>query len=245
MKYTLLIVEKNQFMIDKMEAGIKGMGLKAKVLIAKSFDEASEILSQIPVDLFLVDILLGGELEVGYSFIKELQAGFPHSPVIVVSGNLDAQQQVDIFNELYIFSYISKPFQNFDVINKIKKALPLADLLNNRFVTFRRNNFSKTYRTKDIYCIQRLPNGKKKIAVMARDELSGEILTEEFPIKSSLNEVLGYFDNERDILRCHQTWCINPNFIRGFDVAEDEVILIEDIRIPVGDTYKESLEKFI
>ena len=245
MKYTFLIVESNQFMIDKIEAGINSLALECRILIAKSFDDAREIIKAMTVDIFMVDILLGNNLEVGYEFVRGIKVDSPHSPIITVSGNLDFQQQLKIFNELTIFAYISKPFQTFEIIKQIKKALPLATIINNRRVTFRRNNFTKTYHTNDIYCIQRLPNGQKKIAVNAYDELLGETTTEEFPIKSSLNEVLAYFEDGRDILRCHQTWLINPYYIRGFDVAQNEMILAQNIRIPVGESYKDAFTQFI
>jgi len=245
MRYIFLIVERNQLMIDKTEAVINSLGMDCRVLLAKSFDVAREIMKVVTVDIFIVDMLLKDDLETGYDFVRDIQVDFPYSPIIVVSGNLDLEQQLKIFNELTVFAYINKPFQNFEIVNPIKKALPFTTIINNRRVTFKRNNLTKTYRTSNIYCIKRLPNGQKKIAVTAHDEFRGELTTEEFPIKSSLNEVLEYFENGRDILRCHQTWIINPYYIHGFDVVQNEIILAQNIRIPVGESYKDAFAKFI
>jgi len=245
MKFTVLIVEDNQFMIDKIESAIKSIGLESKVLLAYNIEDAYQFTKTTTIDLILVDLLLENHGETGWTFVSDIREKYSLTPIIAVSAIDDFERKFTAFKTLNLFSFIEKPFQNFQVVTEIKKALPLAKLINNRTVTFRRNNFTKTYRTTDIYCIQRIPNGQKKIAITAYDELLGHVTTEEFPIKSSLTEILDYFDNENDIARCHQSWFVNPKFIRTFNVHTDEIILANNMNIPIGDTYRNDLAPFI
>jgi len=245
MKYNILIVESNQFMADKMEAGISGLDMEYKIFAAKSFNEAHIIMESATIDIFMVDILLSDDFEKGQDFVKEIREIYPYNPIIIFSADLVIEQQIKIFSELNVFAYINKPFQNFEIVDHTKKALLLAEILYNRRVTFRRNNFTKIYRTRDICCIHRVQNGQKRIAVIALDEITRKLSTEDFPIKSSLNEVLDLFENGCDILRCHQSWFVNPHYIRGFDALQSEIILTHNIRVPVGESYKKIVSLFI
>jgi len=244
MTYSFLILEDEQQFINKIDSVIKSMDIDSKVLTAYNVEEALEKAHSTAVDVFLVDINLN-EPRTGLDFIREVRASYPLSPIIVISSLSEMHHKITAFNDLKVLGYIDKPFENEQVIDDLTKAIEIAKIINNRTVTFKRQNFARTYRTKDIYCIQRMPKGKKRIVVTAYDETSDELSTDEFSIKSSLAEVLDLFHNSKDVVRCHQSWIVNPKFIRGFDVNKEELILVNNIKIPLGDTYKHNVASFI
>jgi len=244
MTFSFLILEDEQVFINKIDSVIKSMDLNSKILTAYTVDEALEKAKSTAIDVFLVDINLN-ESRTGLDFIQEIREIYPMTPIIVISSLVEVQHKITAFSDLKVLGYIDKPFNNEEVVNDLTKAIEIAKIINNRTVTFKRQNFARTYRTKDLYCIQRMPKGKKKISVTAYDEATGEVETDEFSIKSSLAEVLELFQNELDVVRCHQSWIVNPKFIRGFDVNKEELILVNNIKIPLGDTYKHNVASFI
>ncbi|MCL1990206.1 MAG: response regulator [Defluviitaleaceae bacterium] len=244
MTFSFLILEDEQQFINKIDSVIKSMDINSKVLTAYNVEEALKKAYSTAIDVFLVDINLN-EPRTGLDFIREVREEYPLSPVIIISALSEIHHKITAFNDLKVLGYIDKPFENEQVITDLLKALEIAKIINNRTVTFKRQNFARTYRTKDIYCIQRMPKGKKRIVVTAYDETTGDLATDEFSIKSSLAEVLELFLNDQDVVRCHQSWIVNPKYIRGFDVNKEELILVNNIKIPLGDTYKHNVASFI
>ena len=244
MAFSFLILEDEQAFIDKIESVIKSMDIGSTVLTAYNVAEALEKAKSASIDVFLVDVNLNESLT-GLDFIQEIRQSYPFSPIIIISSLVEIHHKITAFNNLKVLGYIDKPFDHEQVVADLLKGVELAKIVNNRTVTFKRQNFSRTYRTKDIYCIQRMPKGRKKIMVTAYDEAIDDVSTDLFSIKSSLSEVLELFQNELDVVRCHQSWIVNPKFIRGFDVNKEELILVNHIKIPLGDTYKHNVAPFI
>jgi len=244
MTYSFLILEDEQLFINKLDNIIKTLDVESKVLTAYTVEEGLEKAHSTAIDVFLVDINLN-ETRTGLDFIETIRRAYPLSPVIVISSLVESHHKIKAFSDLKVLGYVDKPFDNQLVVNDLYKAIEIAKIINNRTVTFKRQNFARTYLTKDIYCIQRMPKGKKRIVVTAYDETIGEISTDEFSIKSSLAEVLDLFQNKTDVVRCHQSWVVNPKYIRGFDVNKEELVLVGNIKIPLGDTYKHNVASFI
>ena len=244
MTFSFLILENEQSFDQSIEDFITLMNIEHTVLIARTIDEALEKAKYTNIDIFLIDINLNEE-RTGLDFIREIRKSYPLSPVIVISLPGKINDKIVAFSELKILGYIDKPFENKQVIDDLSTSIEIAKILNNRKVTFKRQNFARIYRTNDIYCIQRMPHGRKKIMVTAYDEITGNISTNVFSIKSSLTEVLELFQNSQDIIRCHQSFLVNPNFIRGLDVNKEELILVNNIKIPIGETYKNNVAPFI
>lgn len=244
MTFSFLILEDEQTFVNKIDSVIKSMDINSKILTAYNVNEGIEKARSTAIDIFLIDVNLN-EPRTGLDFIKEIRETYPLSPIIIISSLAEAHHKLSAFTDLKVLGYIDKPFDNEQVVADLLKAVEIAKIINNRTVTFKRQNFARTYRTKDIYCIQRMPKGKKRIVVTAYDETSGQLEDDEFSIKSSLAEVLEVFENEQDVVRCHQSWIVNPKFIRGFDVNKEELVLVNNIKIPLGDTYKHNVASFI
>jgi len=244
MTFSFLILEDEQTFINKIDSVIKSMDINSKVFTAYTVAEALKKAKSTAIDVFLVDVNLN-EPHTGLDFIKEIRQSYPLSPIIIISSLVEIHHKIKAFSDLKVLGYVDKPFENEQVITDLLKAIEIAKIINNRTVTFKRQSFAKTYHTKDIYCIKRMPKGKKKIMVTAYDETIGDVSTDEFSIKSSLAEVLELFQNNPDVVRCHQSWLINPKFIRGFDVNKEELILVNNIKVPLGDTYKQNVASFI
>jgi DNA-binding LytR/AlgR family response regulator len=53
------------------------------------------------------------------------------------------------------------------------------------------------------------------------------------------------FKRENRIIRCHQSLLVNPNMIVGLDWASEQLILPLDIKVPVGEKYRDKIAPFI
>jgi len=244
MTFSFLILEADQNQINNIDNTINLLNFEASILVANSIQDAFEKASVTAIDIFIVDIDFTGN-RAGAEFIREIRHFYPLSPIILTGSSIDADEIVMAFSEFKLLGYADKPLNTRVLKIDILKALDYAKLINNRTVTFRRQNYSGTFNTKDIYCIQRMPNGKKKILVTAYDDELKKVAKTEFSIKSSLAEVLELFENDQDVIRCHQSWIINPRFIRGYDVTKEQLILAENIKVPLGETYKQNVALFI
>jgi len=244
MTFSFLVREDEQGFINKIDSVIKSMDINSEILTAYAFDEALEKAKSTGIDVFIVDIN-ANESRAGLDFIREIRESYPLSPIIIISSLTEVSHKIAVFNELKVLGYLDNPFENEQLIADLLKGIELAKIINNRTVTFKRSNFTKTYRTENIYCIQRVPKGKKKIIVTSYNKRTGKISTDEFSIKSNLAEVLELFQNDQDMVRCHQSWLVNPKSIRIFDTSKEELILVNNIKIPLGDTYKQNVASFI
>ena len=219
-------------------------GIDCKILTAKSVDEALRTVSVINIDVHVVMEL--DEKSAIHDYLVEVAQKYPNSPVIpvvVIGSEIDANDKVKIFNEFKIIGYIDQLDKNEIILADLRKAVTFVQMLDDRKVTFKRPAFSQVYNEQDIYCVQRLPNGQKRINVTAR--VSDEVTQEEFTIKSNLAEIRQMFGNENTLIRCHQSWLVNPKLIMKVDGINDLLILVDEVKVPFGRTYLDNLAPFI
>src|SRR5437016_12733166 len=87
---TILIIEDDDLQYEIYEEALQ----KHKLIRAKSGSEALNQIAQYPPDVLILDhVLARGEL--GLDFLPELKELLPHVPIIIVSGALEAHQQLD------------------------------------------------------------------------------------------------------------------------------------------------------
>lgn len=82
--------------------------------------KALEELRQRPVDLVISDFLMP-ELN-GIEFLREVKNLFPDVPRILLTGYADKDNAIESINELEIFQYIEKPWDNDSLLLVIKNA---------------------------------------------------------------------------------------------------------------------------
>ena len=244
MVFSFLVLDDEPVFRNKLKNLIESMEIESKVLTAGTFDEAIERSKMIDVDVYLVDIDLQSDKN-GINFIQEIKKVQPMSQIIVISGMAEERYKIlQALNDLNALSYIDKPYKAEEVINRLNMAIEYAKVIDNHTVTFKRQNFIKNYKVRDILCIKRVSGGKKKVIIMAFEGVE-KISEEEFPIKISLSEIPEKFEREDSVLRCHKSCFVNPKMIRGVDITNNELILPFDIKVPLGDNYKDNIAPFI
>jgi DNA-binding LytR/AlgR family response regulator len=243
MAFSFLILDDELDARDKLKKLILSMAIDSKILMASSYEQALEFSKSTDIDVYLVDIDLQEKYN-GFDFIEEIRKSRPRSQIVIISSRKEKGYRLKAYDDLDVLRYITKPYKNEKVIHDLQIATEYALAFDSSKVTFKRQDFMKTYKARDILCIKRVPGDKKKIIVTAF-EGANKISEEEFSIKRSLLEVPAMFEHENAIIRCHQSWLVNPNKISGFDLASEKLILPFDIRIPVGERYRDEIAPFI
>ena len=219
------------------------LGIEVKIITATTFEEAME--KKGLCDIHLVDVSLEGE-KTGLDYIRELAKDYPDDeptiPVVVISRHNEEFYKMMALNELKVISYIEKKitYSEEQLLKDLKRAVKCLKKLDDKTVSFSRPAFKRTYKERDIWCIRRLPNGKKRIVVTVYDKFNDELIEEEFSIKNSLMEVPKMFSAPDKMIRCHQTWLVNPRVIIG--VTRNDLVLLSGMKIPFGGEYHESVE---
>ena len=247
MTISFMILDRNATFSEKLKEVVEHKlteltGIEAQIITATSLSEAMDKKDLADIHLVELDLMEKGN---GLDYINEISKGYsedePTIPVIVVSSYSEEFYKMRALNDLKVVGYIEKDtYSEEQLLKDLRRAVKCFKGFNNRTVTFSRPGYKATYAEKNIWCINRLPHGQKKIVVTVYDELNGDLFEEEFSIKSSLTEIPGMFSSPDKIIRCHQSWLINPSVILG--ETKKHLVLLSGKVIPLGGEYKDNVE---
>ena len=118
--YKILVVDDDPYILMSLEFLMRKNGFD--VIIARNGAETLELLEQNNLDVVLLDIMMP-DID-GYAICKLIKSSEKHKDCKVVfisakSKELDIQKGYDLGAELYI----TKPFSNKDILNKITALL--------------------------------------------------------------------------------------------------------------------------
>lgn len=126
---TLLIVDDDNNIRDTLQ------DLLSDIHDCHTADRAEQALACLEFekyDVVLTDIAMPGLS--GEELLKRVQVQHPHTPVIVISGNSDADAAINLLN-IGAFAYISKPFRLEEVESAVVRAIARHEELKSQFQT--------------------------------------------------------------------------------------------------------------
>jgi DNA-binding NtrC family response regulator len=102
----------------------------------ESYSNAKEALKRAQVtnfDLFLSDYRMP-EMN-GVEFLREVKNLQPNSMRLILSGHTDLEALLGAINEAEIYRFVTKPWQDYELISTIQQALAFRDVLvENRYL---------------------------------------------------------------------------------------------------------------
>lgn len=110
----------------------------------KTYSSAREALSYIEsndVDLVISDYLMP-EMD-GISFLSKVRTLKPNIPRIILTGYADKENAIKAINEVGLFQYIEKPWENDDLLIIIRNGLEKKMLMNK--LQLKVNEINKAY----------------------------------------------------------------------------------------------------
>jgi len=242
---TFSILEDDYETAESLKKHIAMLDIESKAFEAKSYKAGIDIAKKIHIDVFLVDINLMGK-ETGIDFVREIRKIYhKKTPILIISSMTEMKFKLKAFEEFNIAGYIDKPYISDEVVEKLEDSVEMAKLIDNKKVTFSRKDYSRTYFVRDVYAVHRVPKKDRQIKVISYDEETNTIVEEIFKIDNNLDEVLDLFDQKDALIRCHQSWLVNPKQIKAVNYSTEKLILPHDIKIPMGNSYRGNIEEFI
>ncbi len=104
--------------------------LDAVILTASSGQDALDIINECPVDVIVSDFNMPNMD--GNQLLEQVAEISPETVRMVLTGHGDMEMIVNLINNGHIWGFLQKPWDNFDLIIKLKQALQLQQVLAER-----------------------------------------------------------------------------------------------------------------
>ncbi len=124
--YRIMVVDDEQNILNAM----RRLTRKEKDWEVEFFDSSKDALQRARAasfELFLSDFRMP-EMD-GVKFLSETKELHPDAMRLILSGYTDLEALLGAINEAEIFRFISKPWQDYDLITTLKQALSQRDML--------------------------------------------------------------------------------------------------------------------
>ena len=234
---SVLIIE-DDYNISKIIEGVisNTFGENIKILTAENGEEALNIANNMPIDIFIVDIILP-DCD-GVELAKEIRKKYPFNPFIIESVKGDFAYQNKVLQEIKSIAFIKKatPYPNAKIISSVNYAIGFVECMRVQTITFKQNDGLSTFILQDIMYVTRIKN-QKKIEVCYYDSNIESVRYEDF-CGYSLSNVLE--KSQKVLFQCHRGFLVNSSMIRK--VNYDTITLrYDNIEIPIGGKYRYKL----
>lgn len=220
-----------------------------EILTFNNPKKALEVLAETPISLAISDFLMP-EID-GIEFLNEVKKLYPHSTLILLTGYADKENAIKAINDIGIYKYIEKPWDNEILKITIDNAFERTDLIMELEKKVEELNYAKeelkTY------------NEKLELVVRQRTEALRFINAElEAIIESSADCILTLNDNfiltssntalER-LIGCKQEKIIGKLLTELITINDMPNLINQKIKTPLlcsnCSVYNEELEKHI
>jgi len=124
-KPVVMIVDDEEMILDSLSSFLS-FETDYELITYQSPSEALKILNSKPVDLIISDFLMP-EMN-GLQFLKEVKKVYPDVPRIILTGYADKENAINAINEVGLFQYIEKPWDNDNLKLIIRNGLQTKNL---------------------------------------------------------------------------------------------------------------------
>jgi len=118
--------------------------IDAEIITAESGEIALEIINETPVDIIVSDMKMPNMN--GNQLLEKVAKVSPETVRIVLTGHAEIEMVFSAINEGHIWGYLQKPWDNLELIIKLKQALQLQQVLAERTLIRRTLDQYQLYR---------------------------------------------------------------------------------------------------
>lgn len=222
----VLVVEDNSLIRHGLVNIFESIDEKIQIFQTGYAEEAFTICKENCINLILLDLNLldysGLELAKQIRTIKS----YFITPIIFVTAF--PTKELEAFKTIHCYDYIIKPFIISEVKQQLKNILNLAvmDIEEKKMIKLEQKSFLDEIYQEDIICIE------VKYKTLYITTINGVSTYKSY----TLNQIMDMLSE--NFLRCHRSYIINRNFIKGIDKANN-LIELKGIKekIPYGRQY--------
>ena len=168
----ILYVDDDKLLTSTFSALMKVEGFN-DVVIYNNPKEAVEYLKLDAPDLIISDFLMP-EMN-GLEFLKEAKKLYPETSMILLTAYADKENAIKTINEIGVYKYIEKPWDNDDLIINIRNGIERSHLLADLRDKIKKLEIAQTELKKYSEKLEDLVKERTKELVIANDKLSGII----------------------------------------------------------------------
>ena len=125
--YNVLVLDDEPSAIESI-AALLTSETDYNVLTFTSSSEALEAIQNDEIDLAIVDYLMPGNMD-GIDFLLELKKKYPYSIRIILTAYADKENAIKAINEVGLYKYLEKPWNNEELLLIIREGLEKRALL--------------------------------------------------------------------------------------------------------------------
>ena len=123
---TILLVDDEKMVLDSLES-LFTLETDYDIIGFTSPLSALENISETPIDLVISDYLMP-EMN-GIEFLLKFREMYPEAIRILLTGYADKENAIRVINELGLYQYIEKPWDNEDMLLSVKNGLERLELI--------------------------------------------------------------------------------------------------------------------
>jgi DNA-binding NtrC family response regulator len=116
----VLLIDDEEIIVNSLKT-LLTLEVPHNVLVFTSCKTALEAIRRTPIDMAISDFLMP-EMD-GVNFLKEVRALYPEIPLIILTGYADKESAIRAINEVGLFQYLEKPWNNDDLLHVIESGL--------------------------------------------------------------------------------------------------------------------------
>ncbi|MBI5571531.1 MAG: response regulator [Desulfomonile tiedjei] len=135
----ILILDDEEIVVNSLKS-LLCLETTHDVLTFTSCQEALEAIRRTPIDLAISDFLMP-EMD-GVSFLKEVRRIYPAIQLIILTGFADKESAIRAINEVRLYQYLEKPWDNDEIIQVIESGL------NERMLIYKLQEYSQELEAK-------------------------------------------------------------------------------------------------
>ena len=126
-EYTVLLLDDDQNVIESVSS-LLSLETDYHVLVFTSASEAVAAIEAHEIDLAIVDYLMPGAID-GIEFLMALKAKQPYSIRMILTAYADKGNAIKAINEVGLYKYLEKPWDNEELLQIIREGLEKRALL--------------------------------------------------------------------------------------------------------------------
>ena len=126
-KYTVLLLDDDPEIIASI-GSLLALETDYHVITFTSASEAAEEIKTQEIDLAIVDYLMPGAMD-GIEFLIALRKRQPYSIRMILTAYADKENAIKAINEVGLYKYLEKPWDNGELLQIIREGLEKRALL--------------------------------------------------------------------------------------------------------------------
>ncbi|MCB0707580.1 MAG: LytTR family transcriptional regulator DNA-binding domain-containing protein [Saprospiraceae bacterium] len=241
-KISVLIVEDDPIIASDISHYMKDFGYSPFPAVSSAAD-ALLLMENIIPDFILIDVSLDGDMD-GIELAEKINQDYD-IPILFLTAHHD-RQTLDRIKATHPSAYLVKPLQVHNLQTSIELAL--YNHSHKKLVSKPQDTEMENFISGDHFFIK-IKNQLRKIlledihALEAYDNYSfAHTKTGQKHIVGSTLKALELKLNEYQFVRIHRSFIVN---LKAIESIEDDIVMIRDLKIPIGKTYKEEFMKRI